>query len=419
MNEKINFPITSPAIRIMQPFGEFYITKLSARVLLEVSYSDPLRIAETKSSNFLYPLIGAQRKQRLNRLKEIGRYINTVEAAFPNSIILGVNYDEEGNLEEDDQYRWTIKYNNENGRIEDAHIVIPTSKKLASIIDGQHRLNGFKEASSERHSMELLCAIYFDLPNPYQAYLFATINFNQKKVDRSLAYELWGYNLEDEQPNSWSPEKVAVFLCRKLNMDEESPFFKHIIIAAQNDEILLKSRQNEVQWKVSTATIVDGILKLISSNPQKDKDEMHKKRIEEGRSRKSLKIDNSPLRRLYLETNDLAIYKAITNFFSAANTTLWSRAFNNSYITKTVGIQALFDVLRLLMADFEANKNISLNYFESVLAKVSEIDFSDQFFQASGKGRTRIKNSIAFKAGLIEKEKLPQDDLLDYLRIGA
>jgi hypothetical protein len=42
--------------------------------------------------------------------------------------------------------------------------------------------------------MQLICSIFFELPKPYQAQLFATINSTQKPVDKSLTYELFGYN---------------------------------------------------------------------------------------------------------------------------------------------------------------------------------------------------------------------------------
>jgi hypothetical protein len=61
----------------------------------------------------------------------------------------------------------------------------------ARIVD----LHAFSQlADDEEHrDMELLCVVFIDLPTPYHAYIFATINFNQKKVDRSLTYpvSLW------------------------------------------------------------------------------------------------------------------------------------------------------------------------------------------------------------------------------------
>ncbi len=414
MSDVSSFPMIVPALRIMQPLGEFFVTKLSARTLLRVAYTDPLRATAEAELDLLYPLTGAQREESLIRRKEIGRFINTVEAAFPNSIILGANYHQDGTLEEKDSLRWQIS----NGKNEEClQLTIPTDTKLASVIDGQHRLFGFKEASPERLSMELLCAVYLDIPNPYQAYLFATINFNQKKVDRSLAYELFGFNLEAEPPETWSPEKTAVFLCRRLNTDETSPLHQRIIVAAQDDEILFEGKSRNVDWLVSTATVVDGILSLISKNPKKDKDEMHKKSIKEGRSRSALSDDKSPLRKLYLDNNDLAIYTAVKNFFTAVDGLFWSKAPKNSYIFKTVGIQALFEILMLLLEDFETSKNISVTYFEERLKPASYINFANEFYQASGKGKARIKKTIQISLGLLDLKEVSPDEREYYKKL--
>ena len=303
------------AIEVSQPLGVFYVTKMSAATLLKITFADPLRVTSEAYSDDKYPLTGAQREENKRRLKAIAKFIETTEAAFPNSIILGANYTKDSEFIEDENRRWRIEYVDENDCLK---LVIPTDEKLASVIDGQHRLNAFLYADENRLSTELVCAIYLDLPNPFQASIFATINFNQKKVDRSLAYLLFGMGLEDEIPEAWSPDKTAVFLSRKLNLDVNSPLHQHIIVAAQNDEILFKNKKSS--WAVSTATIVDGLLKLFSSNPQADKDKMYKVTVEDGRSRSLLVdvVDKTPLRKLYLDTNDLAIYTIVRNFFKAA-----------------------------------------------------------------------------------------------------
>ena len=143
------------------------------------------------------------------------------------------------------------------------------------------------------------------------------------------------------------------------------------------------------------------ILRLYSAKPMADRDMMFKTRIEEGRSRRLLPHDGTPLRELYMEGNDLAIYTVIENFFSAANGAFWANAGNRSYIRKTVGLQALFDILRLLLKrDFAEHKAISKQYFLDILRPARQIDFSDEVFQASGIGRSRIRKAIAEIIGL-------------------
>jgi DNA phosphorothioation-associated DGQHR protein 1 len=402
--------LTLHAIRVNQPFGEFFITKIKAKDLLEISFSDPLRFIDEKGQQK-----GSQRLLKDKRLKEIANYIKTVEAAFPNSIILAANYDEKGFICKDHKISWKLR---ETSNTDIYKIVIPTAAPLSSIVDGQHRLRSFELVDKEYQDMELLCSIYFDLPNPYQAFLFATINFNQQKVDKSLAYEQFGFNVEDEPAYSWSPDKLAVYLTRKLNLDnkETTPFFNHIILAPQNDKILFNKRSKELNWAVSTATIVDGILRLISSNPKKDKDLMHQSQVEK-RQRKMLANDGAPLRQIYLDSNDLLVFTIVKNFFMAADKLLFSTAKEKSYIFKTVGIQALFDVLRTILKKEFKNKDVSEKFFESKLSFSESVDFSDDFFSPSGAGRSRIKNIFLYALNYLDEGKIDSTHLMNFKRL--
>ncbi|GAB3222469.1 DGQHR domain-containing protein [Spirosoma arcticum] len=218
------------AIEFNQPFDVFYVCKLNAEELLEMTFSDPIRYDEKGN------LRGNQRiLDEDKRVKEIKDFVEGSDAAFPNSIILSANYDEDGFNVSDEGLRW---------RFENGKLIIPTNKKLASIIDGQHRIFGFKDANSQAKRMELVCSVYIDLPNALQAYLFATINTNQKKVDKSLAYAQFGFNADDEDSPSWSPDKLAIALHNKFNNDTDSPFYRHIKIAPQIDDVLRKELKN-------------------------------------------------------------------------------------------------------------------------------------------------------------------------------
>lgn len=403
----MDYPIIIPAIKVSQPLGDFFITKLPASVLLDITFSDPLRVRESSADS--YSVEGNQREVNIRRLKEIGLYINSVDLAFPNSIILSANYNENGTSVLDDNERWEV-ITLENGAYE---IKIPTDKRLASIIDGQHRVEAFNYAITERKSVELLCAIYFDLPETYQAYIFATINYNQKPVPKGLAYELFGVGSEAENPQAWSPEKTAIVITRKLNSNQGSPFYKHIIIAAQQDDLF---EEKVSEWGVSTATVVDGIMKLYSSNPKRDKDKMRVKRVAD-RNRKDLIDDRTPLRKYFVDCNDQVIYTAVSNFFTAAVNSLFTDS--NKYIKKTVGIQALFGVLyELLKARLNIDKNLSIDYFSDFLGECTDIKFDDNFFTASGIGRSRIQNALLLKLKLKEISAIKNDnDVPDYKRL--
>lgn len=380
-----------PALKIQQPLGEFYAVKFKAKELLAIAYSEPARAGDE-----LGIIDFTQRIEDTKRLKEIGKYIDTVDSAFPNTIILGANYTQQGEHVTDDELRWKVKEDSKGV----SWLIIPKALKLASIIDGQHRLHGFEYSTdSSRLDMELLCSVYIDMPVPYHAYIFSTINFNQRKVDKSLAYNLFGFDLENIPPETWAPETVAIFLSRKLNSDG-GPFTNHISLGIQNDDIDVSFKE----WSVSMATIVDGILGLITSNPKNDRYELMKKPLGKERKRTILDIKGPPLRFLYLNGYDKALYEILCNYFKAINDVLWNEMHFKSYIRKTVGIQALFEVLKKLMSNFEINKNASYDFFYDYIIKLKDLDFTQM--EASGIGKTRIRTSILIKLELIDIESI-------------
>ena len=394
---------TSVAIELNQPFGRFYVAKLTAATLLTVCFVEELQ-ATTEADEEDYKLKGTQRGKKKSRLVEIGEFIETTEAAFPNSIILAANYRQDGTLlsvngedENDDFYRWRIE-ERDDGCLE---LVIPTGEKLANVIDGQHRLYAFESPNVNYKSkdMELLCSIYLDLPSAYQGYIFATINFNQKSVNKSLAYQLYGLTgVEeiDKKPETWSPDRAAVAISKRLNLNPDSPFHRRIIVSAQNENLLFPEDGGKVDWRVSTATVVDGILKLFSKNPKYDRHQMFKD-VNSVRSRTDLQDDGTPLRKMFLNTNDLAIYSILRNYFTAVKNVFWDKAKPNSYIEKTVGIQALFDILFFILSKYreKGRANVQVETFTEILNSASSLDFSTAHFQqASGIGRVQMREAI-------------------------
>lgn len=403
-----SYPLRLRAVKVSQPMGDFYAVSITARQLREFIFLDPTRIESVSKKSFWYRLSGNQREASTTRTREIGAYINTVESAFPNSIILAGNYDDSGNLIEGTEQRWRIE-TDECGE----YLVIPSCRKVASVVDGQHRLLGFDHCSEERRDMDLLCSVYIDLPQAYQAYLFATININQRKVDKSLAYEQFGYNLDYEEQAGWSPDKLAVFFTRRLNLNPASPLYSHIKIAPLEADLVFP-QSDEKKWLLSTASIVEGILSLISSKPKADRDKLHQKAPED-RDRKALPDDSSPYREIYKEGKDDELWEIILDYLKLAQKHLWTKATERSYIRKTVGIQALFDVLRHVALQTDPEELPAV--LEDTIQRAAKLDYASDFFQASGKGRVRMKNAILLVAGRVSEGDLPDIDRESYRAI--
>lgn len=407
----IQFPFTVPALRVDQRLGSFYVAVLPAELLLRVCASDRMS-AFLNPDGVGYSLEGTQRVIQDKRLSEIASYINRVDSAFPNSIIVAANYDretgfdqtenediaeEEGEEPNDVSSAWNVQVSDDGCH----KLTIPSEAKLAAVIDGQHRLFSFAKASQEAlQSMNLICSIFIDLPKALQAQIFATINSTQKRVDRSLTFELFGYNVSDEPEEYWTPDKLAVFFARKLATDTDSPLRGRIMVAPKRDSRLEKIAA-EATWRISTAVAVDGIMRLYSSNPKRDANLM---REGDAHTRNVLlkgPKDKSPLRSAYIDGNDAVIFKMVLNYLKAADRIFWEDAKEGSYIFRTVGVQAVFDILRKLASDAFENRDISSGYFEEILSPAKKIDFSSTEFQnASGSGRTFIRKEIEKVIGI-------------------
>ena len=399
-----SFPYKTLVLKVEQRLGIFYVATLPAELLLQVSASHRLKAIKNEHDKG-YSLAGTQRPIKHSRLNEIAQYIDRIDSVFPNSIVLAANhnfdtgfdqdehesveYDEENHGSQDNSDAWTIE-ESKNHYV----MTIPSPKKLAAVIDGQHRLFSFAMADVEiMKKTHLLCSVFLDLPKPLQAQIFATINSTQKRVDRSLTFELFGYNISDEDVELWTPDKLAVFLTRKLGTDEESPLRGKIKVAPKHDKNL-KELASEASWFISTATVVDGFLRLFSSNPKRDSNIMRKGKAHS--RQKLLEVrDNSPLRDIFIGGNDLLIYTMVLNYLKASNKTFWENAPPDSFIIRTIGVQAIFDILRLIAKDAIEEKNVRVEYFMEKLKGAQNMEFPRKDFDSSsGSGRTKIRKAI-------------------------
>ena len=84
---------------------------------------------------------------------------------------------------------------------------------------------------------------------------------------------------------------------------------------------------------------------------------------------------------------------------------LWSQVDSNSVIFKTIGISALFDLLKAVL---EKDRNIS--NFDQYINKINNIDYLNNYFSLSGAGKTRLKRVLKFRVGLITEAGLKEED---------
>lgn len=167
-----------PALRITQNEYDLFIFTIDAKTLLSLAF---FATRELDREN------GVERPYSQRRSTQIWRFLNEEDATLPNNIIVSLRFKErlgEG---------YEPEYDEENKLLR-----LPKIPELAFVIDGQHRLRAFQNAS-DGHPLQnfpLVVTAFVDLPLAKIAEVFVNINYYQKPVNKSLVYDLVGISKE-------------------------------------------------------------------------------------------------------------------------------------------------------------------------------------------------------------------------------
>ena len=153
---------------------------------------------------------------------------------------------------------------------------------------------------------------------------------------------------------------------------------------------------------------MDSIISLISPNPKADRDKILYYRNTSGRKCLTVKNSSPPLRAKYVDGDDGYIENILVEYLKIVDENLLSDQPERSYAKKTVGYQAFFDFLKyyLIIKKGKFDKDDVLLLFK----KINKIDFTDNFFTASGLGRSRMKNVMLIKTGIKSVESLRKNN---------
>lgn len=339
--------ITLDIIKVKQPIGTIYVGKISPSLLLQMSTVDRRRIVEDDE------VLGIQRDLKPEKVTQIKNYLSTIDATFPNSIIVNTT----GN--------YII---NES----ETQLNLEVNDSTFTIIDGQHRVEGFRENVLD--NFELIVAIFKDLRIEQQANIFSTINSQQTKVDPS-------HNLSLELDSKvYTPVKMIIEVAQSFNFDKESPWVNNIRLLGNGNKGI-----------ISLSAFVKPILNLVY--PENDyyliKNELTK--IDEGKfptfDNLNYKVDRYPFWEFYKRKDQKSIFKILFNYFKALKVILEKDWLNSeSLLNKTTGYNAIMKLFKDLFLVGLEKGDLSYDFFFNKLNGLKNLNGSitSENFGASG-----------------------------------
>ena len=357
--------ISFRAIPVEQPIGTFFVGVMSARDLVEISVADVRRLHNTEFDEY----IGIQRRLDPGRSKDLRKYVTSYDATFPTGVILAVR---EENAEWDEETgKLTLKATDDIPLIE-----------VASILDGQHRVDGL--AARRNGGFEVPVSVFVGADVATQANIFATVNLAQTKVNRSLVYDLLDYEKKR------SPQKSAHHIAVALDKLSDSPFHERIKrLGSATPE-----RRNET---VTQAAVVESLLGLISSDPMSDRNSFLRALLPENPSDEEHK--KHPFRQMFLDEKETDITRIVLNLFKAVENR-WPESWNDlerkgNVLPKTNGLKALLRFLKplyLLLAGENRHFVPEVEDFQEFIDKVEleDSDFNITTFPPGTSGESKL-----------------------------
>jgi len=315
--------VSFSCIEVRQPIGTFYIGSISWRDLCEIADFDVRRVIQEERDVERY--LGIQRPLNPKRVKELKEYVGYFDATFPTSVILAV--DEK--CADFDEARSTMTLSNFLGNDDFPPIRF---RHIARVLDGQHRIAGLFGYAGESFDVSVSLFVGADLSD--QAQIFSTVNLEQTKVHKSLAYDLFAL------ARSRSPQKTCHNIAVALDKDPESPFCRSI----KRLGVATEGRTGEL---ITQSNFIESLIGYVSKNPKQDRDTLL--RGDTLGLATSEELEKRPLRNLFIEEKDLQIADLIWNYFDAIRKRwpeAWAFRGRGRMLNKTNGFRAAMRVFR-------------------------------------------------------------------------
>ena len=368
-------------LEAIQPIGSMYVGVMNSDDLIVISFADVRRMEMGVDNREVEDYIGIQRELNKNREKQIGKYVNLIDATFPNSIILAIS-------SEFASYDPATKI-----------MKILHRNDVAKVLDGQHRIAGLQYYEQDAKKFQCIVTIYIDMELEDQAIVFSTINKEQKNVSNSLVADLFAF------AESRSPQKTGHNIARVLNKREDSPFYKKIKI--------LGSAVNKETESITQDTFVKNLIQYISKDPQGDRD--FYKRNKDNNKKLPL-IEGKELKRYFLrnifieDENDIKIAQIIWNYFYAIAKkwpNAWGKIQDNNILNKSTGFIALMKFFKDAYLSLDqigevATKEEFIKIFDKIDMK--ESNFTKDKYIPGTKGQSDLYKELLEKSGIYMSE---------------
>lgn len=364
-----------PCLTVSQPIGVFYAGVMDYRDLIEISFSDIIHI--DKDERDIESVSGLERPIGKHRVKELREYVKNIDASFPTGIILAIS-------SSDASYDFKAK-----------SMTVSRRNDVATIIDGQHRIEGLKGFSGEKFDINV--TIFIDMDPEDQAMVFSTINLKQAPVSKSITYELFEY------ARSRSPQRTCHQIARRLNQASGSPFKDKIMI--------LGFAQDKEKETLTQAAFIKPLERLIVPEKQAmaDRNALKSGKGLSNPTDEEIRAKKLVFRKWFITDQDSKIAQTIVNYFVAVSARwpdAWIEKTPGLILNRTTGYNALMRILPLLMFRLGLDKIHSIEDFTAYLDMVTlaDGDFTPEQFKPGSSGEGTLYRRILANMQLSDSE---------------
>jgi DGQHR domain-containing protein len=377
--------ISVPALISRQPIGDLILANFPYQQIIRISYFDVRRRIQEQRDVERY--LGIQRPLIPHRVADLQRFVNFADAAFPTAIIIAV--DEEYATYDPGQRILTLR----NYRLEDARVPSTNIRRVARVIDGQHRIAGLMafEPSPESNHFDVPVTVFIGADVSDQAYVFSTVNLEQTKVSKNLAYDLY------ELARTRSPYKTCHNIAVALDREEGGPLFRRI----KRLGFATEGRDFE---PITQANFVDLLVRYISAEPKVDRDQLLRgRRLHVGSPDD---IRRFIFRNMFISERDLDIARTVSEYFVAVRDrwpVAWDDRTQGKMLNRTNGFRALMRALRTFyLAANAPDSVVHRDVFQAQLelVRLNDRDFRTDVFPPGTTGESMLYRILIGEAQL-------------------